>query len=66
MLTLSLALLTRVEDAADAARHEDGFSTAELLGNAALGVTALIVIWLALQDVGRDVISQIGSRIWGN
>jgi len=44
---------------------EDGFSTAELLGNAALGILALVVIWGALQAVGVDVIEWIGQQLLG-
>lgn len=42
---------------------EDGFSTAELLGNAALGVLALVAIWGALQALGVDVVEMIGDWI---
>ena len=45
------------------AREEDGFSTAELLGNAALGVAALIVIWAMLQGLGGDVVDWIRGQI---
>lgn len=47
-------------------RHEDdGFSTAELLGNAALGIVALVVIWAGLQAVGLDVIDLIRQNLLG-
>lgn len=42
---------------------EDGFSTAELLGNAALGIVALVVIWAALQQLGVDVIGFIRTQL---
>lgn len=42
---------------------EDGFSTAELLGNAALGIVALVVIWAALQALGVDVIDFIRDQL---
>lgn len=45
------------------AREEDGFGTAELLGNAALGVAALIVIWALLQGLGADVVDWIRGQI---
>lgn len=45
------------------AREEEGFSTAELLGNAALGVAALIVIWAMLQGLGGDVVDWIRDQI---
>jgi hypothetical protein len=44
-------------------RGELGFSTAELLGNAALGVIALIAIWGALQVLGVDVVNWIRGAI---
>ena len=47
---------SRVED-------EAGFSTAELLGNAALGVAALMVIWAMLQGLGADVVDWIRDQV---
>lgn len=44
---------------------EEGFSTAELLGNAALGIAALVVIWAALTSVGEQVITYIRGAILG-
>jgi hypothetical protein len=46
-------------------RSESGFATAELLGNAALGVAALVVIWAALQALGLDIVSWIRSQVMG-
>lgn len=43
--------------------EEDGFSTAELLGNAALGIVALVVIWGVLQAVGVNVIELIAENL---
>lgn len=44
--------------------HSDsGFSTAELLGNAALGIAALVVIWTLLSGLGEQVISWIGGQL---
>lgn len=43
--------------------EEDGFSTAELLGNAALGVVALVVIWAALQALGLDIVEFIRGQL---
>jgi len=57
MSTLSGAIKARSFD-------ETGFTTAELLGNAALGVAALAVIWAALGGVGNKVISYIGAQIF--
>ncbi len=44
---------------------DEGFSTAELLGNAALAIGALIVIWAALQSLGVDVVAWIRGQILG-
>lgn len=46
-------------------REEEGFSTAELLGNAALAILALVAIWGVLQALGVDVINWIRSLIMG-
>ena len=42
---------------------EDGFSTAELLANAALGVAALVVLWGLFGSLGGDVVDFIRSAI---
>jgi hypothetical protein len=42
---------------------EAGFGTAELLGNAALGVAALVVIWALLQGLGASVVRWIRGEI---
>ncbi len=46
--------------------EEDGFSTAELLANAALGVIALVVIWGLLQTLGVDIVDMIRGRLVAN
>ena len=46
-----------------ALRDEEGMTTAELLGNAALGVAALVAIWVVLQQIGLDVMDFIRSSI---
>ena len=46
-------------------RSERGLATAELLGNAALGVAALVVIWAALQALGVDIVSWIRTQVMG-
>lgn len=48
---------------ADRIADETGFSTAELLGNAALGIIALVAIWGVLQTLGINVVSMIGDAI---
>ena len=42
---------------------QEGMATAELLGNAALGIGALVVIWGLLQSLGVNVISWMGQQI---
>lgn len=42
---------------------EEGFSTAELLGNAALGIAALVAIWAVLQTLGLDIITWIRGQL---
>ncbi len=44
--------------------REDGFSTAELLGNAALGIIALVAIWGLLKVLGQDVVEFIKDQIF--
>jgi hypothetical protein len=38
-------------------------TTAELLGNAALGVLALVVIWGLLQALGVDIVHWIRGQL---
>lgn len=38
---------------------EEGFTTAELLGNAALGVAALAVLWALMGTLGGDMVAYI-------
>ena len=42
-----------------------GLNTAELMGNAALAIAALVVIWGALQGLGIDIVSWIRSSLLG-
>lgn len=42
---------------------EAGMTTAELLGNAALAIAALVGIWLLLQQIGVDVMTFIRAQI---
>jgi len=44
-------------------RDESGMTTAELLGNAALGVLALVVIWGLLQALGVDVVNSLHDAL---
>ena len=43
--------------------QEAGMATAELLGNAALGIAALVAIWAVLQAVGLDVMDWIRGQL---
>lgn len=53
------SLMTRLKG------DERGLNTAELLGNAALAIVALIAIWAGLQALGVDVIERIRSLLFG-
>ncbi len=55
------AVLTRALDRIW--RDERGLNTAELLGNAALAIVALVAIWAALQALGVDIVELIRSRV---
>jgi len=44
-------------------RDENGMTTDELLGNAALGVLALVVIWAALQALGVDIVNMMRDSL---
>ncbi len=44
-------------------RDQAGMTTAELLGNAALGIAALVAIWAALQALGLDVVEWIRDSV---
>ena len=47
----------------DVENDEAGMTTAELLGNAALGVLALVVIWGMLQALGVDIINSLRDAL---
>ncbi len=49
-----------------AVRTDDrGLNTAELMGNAALAIAALVVIWGALQALGVDMVGWIRGQLIG-
>lgn len=49
-----------------ALRDDDrGLNTAELMGNAALAIAALVIIWGALQMLGMDIIGWIRTEMMG-
>ena len=43
--------------------NERGMTTAELLGNAALGIAALVAIWAVLQTLGLDVVEWMRGQL---
>lgn len=60
------SLLTRFTRFLDTVHDDErGLSTAELLGNAALAIAALVVIWGVLQTLGVDVVNWIRAQILG-
>jgi hypothetical protein len=59
-------MLASIERWTQALRHDDrGLNTAELMGNAALAIAALVVIWGALQALGVDVVGWIRGQLIG-
>lgn len=44
---------------------ERGLNTAELMGNAALAIAALVVIWGALEALGLDIVGWIRTELIG-
>lgn len=44
-------------------RDEAGLSTAELLGNAALAIGALVVIWGVLEAAGVEIVGWISDQV---
>ena len=46
-------------------RDDRGLNTAELMGNAALAIAALVVIWGALQVLGVDIVDWIRASLLG-
>ena len=50
----------------DRLHHETaGYSTTELLANAALAIGAVVLIWGAISGLGGDVIDWISGEIMG-
>jgi hypothetical protein len=59
-------VLHRLEQLISAGRRpepEAGMTTAELLGNAALGIAALVAIWAVMQTLGLDVVDWIRGQL---
>jgi hypothetical protein len=46
-----------------APESEAGMTTAELLGNAALGIAALVAIWAVMQTLGLDVVDWMRGQL---
>jgi hypothetical protein len=65
VLVFLAATLRRLERWTDHTplRSEAGMTTAELLGNAALGIAALVAIWGVLQVLGLDVMTWIRGQL---
>ncbi len=67
--TIRLAVrqaLRRLVDLISAWRTPDpeaGMTTAELLGNAALGIAALVAIWAVMQTLGLDVVDWMRGQL---
>ena len=55
--------MTSVRDVRRTVKNESGMTTAELLGNAALGVLALVVIWGLLQSLGVDIVTNLRDAL---
>ncbi|GAC1364628.1 MAG: hypothetical protein NVSMB32_07360 [Actinomycetota bacterium] len=41
----------------------EGFSTAELLGNAALAIAALVAIWAVMRTLGLDIVTWMRGQL---
>ena len=62
--TMVLLTTQRVLDALRRLQNDErGLNTAELLGNAALAIVALVAIWFALKEAGLDIVDTITDRI---
>ena len=59
---MKLALLAWARSMRD---DDRGLNTAELMGNAALAIAALVVIWAALQALGVDIVAWIRTQLIG-
>ena len=59
-------MLALLKTWSEAMRKDDrGLNTAELMGNAALAIAALVVIWAALEALGVDVVDWIRAQLLG-
>jgi hypothetical protein len=60
---LNLAVLTVWNRLLSLGERSEGFTTAELIGNAALAIVALIAIWAVLQKLGVGVVNNISKDL---
>jgi|tagenome__1003787_1003787.scaffolds.fasta_scaffold18557056_2 hypothetical protein len=63
---VALQALRRLVDLISAVHAPDpeaGMTTAELLGNAALGIAALVAIWAVMQTLGLDVVDWMRGQL---
>jgi hypothetical protein len=59
-------VMDETEDCGESRSHDEaGLATAELLGNAALGVLALVAIWALMQQLGVDIVEWIRGQLIG-
>jgi hypothetical protein len=63
MNRLACAFAVRLRTARFGPERDFGMTTAELLGNAALGIAALVAIWAVLQTLGLDVVDWIRGQL---
>ena len=63
MEDISLRLVVLWHRMLEVLEDPSGFSTAELLGNAAMAIGALVVIWGGLRLMGIDLLKQIQAAI---
>lgn len=61
----ALRVSRRLLDLVASRQHEPeaGMTTAELLGNAALGIAALVAIWAVMQTLGLDVVDWMRGQL---
>lgn len=62
MIAIIVRVLEELRSRA-ALEEDDGYSTAELLANAALAIGALVTIWAAMGGMGQDVITWIQTQL---
>jgi hypothetical protein len=60
LIAFASRVVTQIRTRASA---EHGMTTAELLGNAALGIAALVAIWAVMQTLGLDVVNWIRGQL---